>query len=272
MAITFLKVPGKPETKVEGTTNQGAKTMAVSWLKTGAESEKVAAENALATEKRKSGQGKLFRFFLKKGEEGKICFVDGELSSKGYLIPPRFYEHFVNQGGEWMNVICPQQTNPASGEKCPICEGKDKPSLVSLFTVIDLRPFVTKDGKTIPFTRKLFVAKPMTFELLNKLAAKRGGLSGCVFDVSRVGDKSPAVGDMFDFQERYTSEKGAELFTVTFKTKEGQDKTVNLYQPADYANEIVYRTGDELRKMGFGSPLPSYDEGQSGGTDYSDKL
>lgn len=237
--------------------------MSVSWLKQGEESAKAFEQEKAAAEKRKAEQGKAFRFFLPgPGEEASLWFVDGVLSPKGYLTPPRFYEHFVMFNGKWDNVVCPQQTDPSSGDKCPICEGQDRPSLVSLFTVIDTRPYTTKNGIVIPFTRKLFVAKPTTFELLNKLAVKRGGLIGCRFDVSRTSKKAAAVGDVFDFQEKATDMEAMRTkYTSTFKSKDkdGKDqmKTVCYWEALNYEKEIVFRTGDELRKMGFGAPQSS---------------
>jgi hypothetical protein len=234
--------------------------MAVSWLKQGEDSAKLHEQEKAAQIKRQSEQGKSFRFWLKKGDEASIWFVDGALHTKGYLAPPRYYEHTVFFNNTWDNIVCPQQTMPSAKEVCPICEGKDRAALVSLFTVIDTRPYTTKNGITIPFTRKLFVAKPTTFDMLNKMAIKRGGLTGCRFDVSRTGDKSPNVGDVFDFQEKSTDvEALTQMFTSTFKVKDKQSgsdiqKTVNLWEPLPYEKEIIFRTGDELRKMGFGAP------------------
>lgn len=242
--------------------------MSVEWLKTGSESQKMADAEKAVTEKRRAEQNKMFRFFLKKKGEGKVLFVDGDLGPQGYLTPPRFYEHFVNFNGDWVNIVCPQQTNPAADDKCPICEGRDRPSLVSLFTVIDLVPYTTKDGRVIPFTRKLLVAKPTTFELLNKLAVKRQGLVGAIFDVSRINDKAPAVGDVYDFTEKINVDEAKKKYIATFKAKDaknGQEvqKTVCLFEPAKYTEEIIYRTGDQLRQMGFGAPGTSVPSGGS---------
>lgn len=254
--------------------------MSVSWLKQGEESAKMHEVEKQNQEAKKAEQGKSFRFFIKKGQEASLLFVDGVLGPKGYITPPRFYEHFtIMPGGKWGNVVCPQMTLPQSGDKCPVCENKDKAALVSLFTVIDLTPYTTKTGVVIPFSRKLFVAKPTTFELINKLAVKRGGLAGCRFDVSRTGDKSPSVGDVFDFQEKLTDVEALKAkFTRSFKTKDGTEKTVCDYEPIDYNKEIVFRTGDELRAMGFGNPTGNMTMGGSSesnvgtGEDYKDML
>lgn len=250
--------------------------MAISWLKQGEESAKILEQEKAAQAKRQAEQGKTFRFWMKPGDEASIWFVDGVMSPKGYLTPPRYYEHTVMFNNSWDNIVCPQQTMPNSKESCPICEGKDKAALVSLFTVIDTRPYTTKNGVVIAYTRKLFVAKPTTFDLLNKLAVKRGGLIGCRFDVSRSGPKSPNVGDVFDFQEKNPDQDALRaMFTSTFKVKDkqsGQDvqKTVCSWEPLEYDKEIIFRTGDELRKMGFGAPQSSMGGGFSGGDTTSD--
>jgi hypothetical protein len=242
--------------------------MAVSWLKKGAESVAAAKQEAVEAEVRKSEQGKMFRFFLKEAEECQITFVDGDLSPEGFLLPPRYYEHMVFFNGQWTNFVCPEKTAPHAGEKCPICEGNDRPSLVSVFTVIDHRIVVSKKdaNKTYKDTPKLFVAKPQTFELLNKLAIKRGGLAGVKFDVSRVGDKAAAVGSMFDFVDKTDLDTlKAKYMIEKTDPKTNAKSKVSIFAPADYESEIVYRSADELRKMGFGAPAPSGFGGNPGG-------
>lgn len=249
--------------------------MSVDWMSKGEDSAKVFEQEKAAQEKRRQEQGKAFRFYLKetkKGsgvyEEAPLLFVDGDLGPKGYLIPPRFYEHgYIFHQGDYHNIVCPEQTLPHKAKedpsyKCPLCEAGDKPYLASLFTVLDLRPYKSeKTGKVIEFTRKLFVAKPQTFELLNKLAAKRGGLGGCRFDVSRSNKKSPQVGDVFDFQEKLTDLAALKAkYTISYTSKkDGKEENVVkcLFEKLDYEKEIIFRTGDELRKMGFGSPSSS---------------
>jgi hypothetical protein len=230
--------------------------MGLSFLKTGAESAALAKQEAAEAQKRKEETGKLWRFFLGDNEDAKITFVDGELGEEGYLNPPRFYEHTVFYNGKYENFICPEKTNPGAKDACPNCEAGDRASLVAVFTIIDHRTFQSKDKtKTYSNTRKLFVAKPQTFELLNKLAMKRGGLVGCTFDVSRAGDKAPAVGSMFDFVEKHDIVSLQTMFMVE-KTDPKTNKvtTVTNFLAADYENELIYRTGDELRKLGLGKP------------------
>lgn len=227
--------------------------MAVSWLKKGADSAKLAQKEEAEAQKRKEEQGKAFRFWMKEDEEARITFVDGDLGSEGFLLPARYYEHNLKINGKWNNFfVCPEKTHPDSGEKCPICEGGDRPSLVALFTIIDHRAFKSKDGqKTYSDTAKILAAKPATFELLNKIAVKRHGLAGATFDVSRIGDKAAAVGSMFDFLEKHNVEELKKNYVREF-TVDGKKVTKSIFVPFDYEKEIVYRSETELRKMGFG--------------------
>lgn len=247
-------------------------------MKTGDASAEAHEKEKAAAEKRREESGKAFRFFLRgKNESADLIFVDGEVNKKGFLTPPRVYEHMVNFGGKWHNLICPEQTDPQAGGKCPICEGKDRPSLVSFFTVIDLRPYKRNNGDVIPFTRKLYVAKPTTFEVLNKYAvALDGSLVGQRFTVSRTSDKAAAVGDVFIPTKKLTDlEAVRKQFTVAVKYSEKgaeKTKTVCLFEPLDYEKELVFRTGEQLRQMGFGSPASSVPQSQppEGGGDVSD--
>jgi len=239
--------------------------MAFTFLKRGAESAKMAAKAAAEAEQRRSEQGKLFRFWMKEKEEARITFVDGELSKEGaltgYLDPPRYYEHNLFLNGQWNNFFyCPEKTNPDANDKCPLCESGDKPALVALFTIIDHRQIPSTKDKTKIWKdqKKLLVAKPQTFELLTKHAIKRGGLAGGTFDASRVGDKSAAVGSMFDFVEKKTIEELQKLYMIErVDPKTNQKVKVTNFTPADYEKEIAYRTGDELRELTKGSPVGS---------------
>jgi hypothetical protein len=116
-----------------------------------------------------------------------------------------------------------------------------------VFTVIDHRPHTIQSGqnqgKVIQNTRKLFVAKATTRKLLAKLAGKRGGLTGCTFDVSRTSDKAAAVGDQFDFVTKATS---YEEIAAKYDLKPEDVK------PADYGEEIKYIAPEELIALGVG--------------------
>lgn len=255
--------------------------MAVKWLKTGSDSVNLEKHNKEAIAKQQAERGLLYRFFLKEKEEALITFVDGELSPENYLIPPRFYEHFAMHNGVPGNYVCPEKTNPNSGEICPLCKAGNQAALVSVFTIIDHRAFKRKDGSVVPFSKKILAAKTGSMELLTKQAIKRGGLAGCTFEVSRMTAKSASIGDVFDFVE-----KGEALALYEkFKSSKTDDKGVvtieSLFSPADFEKEIIFRSAEELSQMGLAVSTGQYSPGGASGhnkpapassTDYKDQL
>lgn len=220
-----------------------------------------AAQETFAKEEHKAemaAKSKVNRFFVPQDKEASVTFLDGNLAD-GVLDISFYYEHNVNMNGKWNNFfICTQDDEP-----CPICEGGSSASYVGVMTVIDHSEYVSKkDGKTYKDQIRLFVAKRDTIKMLQKIATKRGGLRGCRFDVSRTGDKSPSVGSMFDFSEKYSEEALQKAF--------GAEKT----QPLNYAEILagMYLPATELRKMGFGSAQgPIGGEAPAGG-DFDDDM
>lgn len=265
-----------------------ASSAGAGWLKKGEASAAVAQVDKADQERRKAEQGNMFRFWMNKGEECRITFVDGALSPEGYLLPPRYYEHGMMLNGKVANFVCPEKTLPESGDKCPICaSGSNHASLVALFTVIDHREYKGQKG-TYKDTPKLYVAKSTTFELLNKHAQKRGGLAGTTWDVMRMGDKSPQVGNQFDFvgKEENLDLLKAKYIREVLDPKTNQKTKTSIFVPANYEKEIVFRTGEQLAAMGLGNVVstPSYggggysnsagqdNSGAGDQTDYSQQL
>lgn len=221
--------PSKSETKTGGS---------MSFLKQGAAAKQAQVEASAKAEAAKAEAGKLWRFRIPEGDEDDrtITFLDGTLDEDGTLDAPMWHEHTLQLGGNWKNVPCTSHEEP-----CPICANGDNAALVAGFTVIDHTPFVIKNGpnagKKITQSRKLFVAKRTTYALLQKLAAKHGGLAGTTWEVSRTGDKSPAVGNIFQFSEKNTM--------VELKKQFKDDA-----EPADFAEEITYYNREELIQQG----------------------
>lgn len=209
----------------------------LSFLKRGKEAQHIAQQEEKKVEMRKKAN--IFRFWVPKDGKGDITFLDGDLKD-GILDIPFFHEHNVHMNGSWNNhFICTQDEEP-----CPICEGGGQPAYVGVLTVIDHGEYTSqRDGKQKKDNVKLFVAKRDTIKLLQDMAAKRGGLRGCRYEVKRIGDKSPNVGSNFDFDKKYTVQ---ELITAYGKEKaypvNYDEYMANLYVPAA-----------ELREMGFGT-------------------
>lgn len=214
-----------------------------SWMKRGKAAKQALQEEEARAEKAREEAGKMWRFWMPPDEERKITFLDGDLDEEGMLDIPMFHEHSVKVNGQWENYVCTQE----SEGYCPICaKGDNKPALVGVMTVIDHTPHKIKSGpnagKTIQHTRKLFVAKKQTIRNLSKLAVKRGGLTGCTFDVMRGDEKTASVGSQFDFDTKSTLEEIAAAC----------DLDLEKVQPANYDEEITYRTSEELVDLGLG--------------------
>jgi len=214
-------------------------TSTASWAKSGAaanaEMQKYEKEIAIQQELNK----RMWRFWLTDGEEGRITFVDGDILPDNTIDYFMYYEHNLMLNGKWGNTfVCTKDIEP-----CPLCEAGDRSSFVGVFTVIDHREYKSKDGKIFKDVPKLFVAKKDTIKTLQMLGAKRGGLSGCTFDVPRSGDKSPSVGSIFDFLEKTPVEDLKKKYVR--KNDKGVIET--FFVPASYEHECQYRTADELR-------------------------
>jgi len=150
---------------------------------------------------------------------------------------------------------------------------------VALFTIIDHRQIQSKDKtKTYKDTKKLLVAKPQTFELLTKHAVKRGGLAGCTFDASRVGDKAASVGSMFDFVEKKDIKELQQIYTIEKTDPATNQKTKQTnFTPATYDKEIHYKTAEqfqqEVNKKPVDTDVPFSKPGVgAGAVDYSEQL
>ena len=101
-------------------------------------------------------------------------------------------------------------------------------------------------------TAKLLKAKTQSAEYLASIAQKRGGLSGCKFDVERHGDKSAAIGSHYDFVDKQPAEVLKKQYTYKYKDDKGVEHVQSSFEPADYEQEIVFLSEEDLRGLGFG--------------------
>ncbi len=278
MALTFTKkaagqVGGKAkEAQAETSTSTKAAnqsksnvTSMASWMKKGAAAKEALQHEEAAAELRAQERGKLWRFWMPEGEDRTITFLDGGIDDEGMLDILMYYEHNIRVNGNWEQFVCTAEADQT--QPCPICEKGDKPSLVGVMTIIDHSEHKVKNGpnagKVIKNTRKLFVAKRNTIMQLTKLAAKRGGLTGCTFDVSRVGENSASVGSQFDFQHKFSNRQ--EIMDK-FDLKEED------VMPANYAEEIRYRSPEELIELGVGKAQTGIGHSTSSKKSLSDEL
>lgn len=223
----------------------------------------VKAKTAMANEEakaelQKQEKGKMWRYWMAPDTERRATFLDGEVDEDGMLDVPMYYEHALKLNGNWENFIC---TAEQEGH-CVLCERGDTQSyLVGVMTVCDHTPHKIKSGanagKEIRNQRKLFVAKKESIKQLAKAAVKRGGLTGCTFDISRGNDKTANVGNQFDFVEKKSLPEIAVAYELDPKE----------FVPADYGAELIYRTNEQLIELGLGKAPsgPGYEKGVGAG-------
>lgn len=184
-------------------------------------------EKIAKAEEERRNTDRLYRFWMPTGTTTRIVFLDDQ--------PPIFEEHQLQIGGDWKNwFTCLKQF----GKTCPHCEAKSYAYTAGAYTIIDGTEWTDKKGNKHVNEKKLFIAKIDTLKKLKQMSAKRGGLRGCVFEVSRTGDKSPGTGDMFDFEKKMTEEELLAAFGG--KEKKG-------HEPADYDTIFAPKDAEETK-------------------------
>ncbi len=224
-----------------------------SWMKTGADADAAfeqqsanKAEFGNALDKRKQLP---WEFFMKPGEEKRITFLDGHLSTdpaeQGRLLYSAFRFHTVRNvkfPNKWDTYVCLAD----EPDGCPLCEAGDESTWVAVFPIIDHTPFKKQDGSTVQHEIKLFVAKSITMKLLQKKAAKLGGLAYQTFDMSRTDAKMARVGD----QMEHVGEAPLEALVKKFP-QHGLP-----LGPDWYLKSVPYFTREEILAMGYGAQAP----------------
>lgn len=233
-------VIGQKKTKAAGETAVAGKP----WLLTGQAAKSAADAHEAQVEAAKDSANRMKRFWLdlEDNSEATITFLSGELDQYGQF-EARAWEHDgIQHANRYNQFLCTKDQEP-----CPLCAAGNKPYLATFLSCINHSPYTIKKGPkagTVLKNRKmLYVAKPATVAILTKLAIKRGGLTGCTFEISRHGDKEPKVGSMFEFVQKSTLEQIEQQF--------GKDTAT----PADLSVELTYYSAAELTAMGLGKTV-----------------
>ncbi|MBF0553207.1 MAG: hypothetical protein HQK96_01475 [Nitrospirae bacterium] len=160
----------------------------MAWYKTGSDGLK---DDIAKSQKARDG---VKRLWLPPGGSKTIVFCDDTAF--------RFWEHNLKLDGSWRNwYVCLKKN---LGEDCALCDnGSFNPYFVGFYTIIDKTGYTDRGGVAHKNEKLLFPAKALILEKMARHSEKRGGLTGCVFEVTRgTGKKSNSVGDDFDFQEK----------------------------------------------------------------------
>lgn len=162
--------------------------------------------------------------------------------------------------------------NPATGfwdtftgctkewDNCPACETLGRESYYAMYlTVIDFTHFKTKDGTKHEFSRKLLVVKPAQQKKIQRAYAKAqkdgGTLRGCIFEVTRDGDKDSSIGNDIEMVE-VMDEDEMLTYTRSWKDKEGKTQTERCHEVFDYDALFPEPDSEDLRKTVGGQPTP----------------
>ena len=220
-----------------------------SFVKTGSHAQAAYKSEEARAEAAREAAGKPWRFFIRGEDLNKdftIIFLDGELDTATNMLKLNTWmEHQpLNKGGKPEQYVC-----VAENEPCPLCAAGDTPVLVGGFTILDCNPYTIKkgekEGQVVPFSRKLYVCKRGTLGILQKLAAKYGGLKHRQFDVTRTGAMKPNVGDIFMPVSEWEEGELVEKY--------GAEATA----PVDWNEAITYRTAKELVELGVADAIKS---------------
>lgn len=211
------------------------------------EREQAAARN----EARKNQQDAPFRFYCKVGETKQFIICDD--------APDFFrYEHNLKnpQTGKWDTFTgCVKEF-----DHCAACEVSGKESYYAMyFTIIDLTPYETRDGKTVDFSRKLLVVKPAQQKkfqrMYDKAEAKGNTLRGALIEVTRDSDKDASIGNEIELLE-YIEEDDMEAYTRTWKDRDGKKHTEVCHEVLDYEDIFGEPDAEQIRALVGGEPVP----------------
>jgi hypothetical protein len=186
------------------------------------------------------------RFWLKEGEKRTLVFVDG--ADDGF----RTKEHELEIGGKFgFTFTCRQGLDP-QGRKCPLClraeahKGKGGAYGVSFFTILDLTPWTSREGKEIPWSIRLLPCKK---DALTKLMTIRkemlgGALPGWKFVFMRSPRppgqdmaKTAKIGDIYQSVERVDVSKVID------------GRTQKPVVPFDYIKILEPKSHEELTQL-----------------------
>lgn len=187
-----------------------------------------------------------WRFYMKKGTETKIVFLDD------LLFPIK--EHRFQAGGSFNNFeTCLQDIE---GD-CPLCDNSNKPYFAMASTIIDFTPFTRKDGTEVQASKRLIVVKSGGAEKLLRRQKEHGTLIGKVFKMYRSHDqKGEATGTDLELLKDADMEKLKQFAPKDIDPEE-------WIKPYDYEKLFAPKSPEELRQaIGVAPPVGSEDAPQ----------
>lgn len=201
----------------------------MSWFDTGfSKAHKETAKDVTNNDKQR-------RFWVPKDGTQSIIFLDNfdwrsEISGENVpVVPFALYEHQVQVDGDFRNP----HFFTCSGRGCPLCQAKYTKKRVSLLSVLNL--WTDKEGKARA-TKQILPMFDGTALLIEGKKEKKGNLRGLKYSVSRTEDKSPRVGNDYEYEEN-VGDKILEMFPdvdlnpYTLTAEEALEYYKNLFMP-----------------------------------------
>lgn len=203
-----LKLPPRPQASISG--NSPKPTVSAAFVK----AHEVQAQKAAAVVTP-------YRFRLKAEESGRIIILDT------YDKIFSCYEHNYQGAKGFFDqyAVCTRETGD-----CPLCRKYGKEGYYAIFfTVIDLRPYVNKDGKTVPYTKKLLCVKGTMQRHLERIFERHDNqIRGMELELYRTSDKKDnAIGSSVEYITTHSEQELAK-----YVDKDGKPLTVVNYTQA----------------------------------------
>lgn len=177
-------------------------------------------------ERRKAQGYEPFRFWTPVGDTREIIIVDDA---------PEFfrYEHALkNRRTQRYDNFLPCINEDAN---CPVCGVTEKPAYFAMYlTVLDLTPYENKDGKEVPWSKKLLVVKPAQQKKISRLYEKHGTLRGMVLEMRRDGDKDASIGNDIEFVEFASEDELVNDYFDEYVDQDGKRIEIDGSVPFDY--------------------------------------
>lgn len=211
------------------------------WFKKGKEGITQSQQESKKQQMRQSEKGPI-PFTVKYGESSKFIFVDDPL----FFL----YQHTVKVGNNFMRLTCIRDV-----ETCPACESGDNPAYAVVGTVIDPRPFQKRDGTTVKFSKKPFIAKGKAREIILRRLEENGGhLKGFLMQTTRGNQQTECnVGE--DIQVKQKMTKDQLMKTVP----EGTDPK-EWFKPLNYEEIFAPKSAKDMAELlGVDPPMGSDD-------------
>lgn len=165
------------------------------------------------------------RLWIPGGATKEFVFVDDE--------PCCIYEHNPKMNGSWKNwFTCLADITPDDKPCCDVL-GANTRYYCGFFTIVDCSEWVDKKGNKYQYEMKLLPAKLKSLKKFRRKKEERGSLVGCLFKAHREDDRSPSIGDEFEFVREVNMEKLFDLVNY------GGKKLKELFEKAANENDAA---------------------------------